>query len=113
MVIPRAGQPWTQEEIDAALDVYLEMLRLDLNGLDFVKSDYRKRLHEDLPVRSKKSIELKWCNISAILDEMGLPWIGGYVPMPNYQQKLRETLRRTAVDEWLMQPPPRGRTREP
>ncbi len=108
MVVPRAGQPWTEGEIDAALEVYLEMLRFELNGHDFVKSDYRRRLQEQLPVRSKKSIELKWCNISAILDEMGLPWIKGYVPMPNYQRKLREIVQRAAIDDWLRRPRPRG-----
>lgn len=110
MGTPQSGQAWTETEIEAALDVYFDMLSLELNGRDFVKSDYRRRLEERLPARSKKSIEFKWCNTSAVLDEMGLPWIDGYAPMPNYQQKLREAVVRNAVDRWLRRPQENDRT---
>ncbi len=108
MTTPEAGHPWTEAEIEEALDVYFEMLSLELNGYDVVKSDYRRRLQEQLPARSKKSIELKWCNTSAILDEMGLPWIRGYVPLSNYQKKLRQAVHDRAIDDWLRRPGARG-----
>ncbi len=106
MTTPQAGQPWTDREIEAALDVYFEMLALDLKGRDFVKADYRTRLEDELPVRSKKSIELKWCNVSAVLDEMNLPWVDGYKPMPHYQAKLGPM-----VVEWLHRYPDDARVR--
>ena len=90
------GQPWTDAEIDQALDVYFTMLALDLEGKEFVKSEYREQLEVQLPARSKKSIELKWCNISAVLDEGGLPWLDGFKPLSNYQRKLKP-----AVGNWL------------
>jgi len=38
--------------------------------------------------RSKGSIERKHQNISAVLRELGLPWIFGYKPLANYQNAL-------------------------
>lgn len=54
------------------------------------KADYRKRVSALLPGRSNKAIEFKWCNLSAVLDEAGLPWVPGFKPLSNYQGRLGE-----------------------
>lgn len=67
-------------------------------------------------LRSPGSIERKHQNISAVLVELGLPWIWGYKPLPNYQEALfqaidRELTRRERLDVSVadypaMGPPP-------
>jgi predicted restriction endonuclease len=41
---------------------------------------------QDQTGRSKKSVEFKFCNISALLREMGHPFIQGYKPLSNTQR---------------------------
>jgi hypothetical protein len=76
------------------------MLAVETSGVSYSKADHRKRLGPLLAGRTEKAIDYKWCNISAILDEAGLPWIPGFKPLGNYQERLREL---TAV--WLMEHP--------
>ena len=38
--------------------------------------------------RKPGSIERKLQNVSAVLDEIGIPWIQGYKPLPHYQDTL-------------------------
>lgn len=84
----RRGEPWTDEEIDVAVDTYFEMLDHQQRNETFVKIDYRRRCEKHLASRSAKSIEYKWCNISAILEERGEEWLRGYKPLGNYQDAL-------------------------
>jgi hypothetical protein len=63
----------------------------------YSKSEHRQRVKPLLTDRSDKAVEFKWCNVNAVLEEAGLPWIDGYKPLQNYQERLREL---TAV--WLM-----------
>ncbi len=91
-----AGKPWNNDEIEIAIDAYFTMLMWELDGRDYVKAEVRAELEPRLPARSPKSIELKWCNISAVLDESGRPWIAGFKPLPNYQRKLP-----AVIDAWL------------
>lgn len=83
-------EPWTDAEIEIALEAYFTMLLLEKRGVDVVKKEHVRRAGSLLPDRSAKSIEFKWCNISAVLDEVDLPWIDGYKPLPHYQQRLRQ-----------------------
>ena len=103
--IPLPGHPWTDDEIDVAISEYLIMLRLQLSGTTFVKVDHRRHIKDQLPARTNASIELKWCNLSAVLNEMGLPWVHGYVPRAHYQRKLKDVVVRRITDEWLLQGP--------
>lgn len=96
----RAGQPWTSQEVGTALDAYFQMLEWQAEKRDFVKADVRAEVSEALHARSKKSIDLKWCNVSAVLAEMELPWVDGYRPLSHYQRSLRE-----AVEHWLKRHP--------
>ena len=67
---------------------YFEMLRLELLGEPYNKSEHRRRLLPHLKGRTQASIELKHANISAVLFEMGIPFIDGYKPRKNYQRNL-------------------------
>lgn len=69
------------------------MLALELAGQDYVKAQHNAALMVRTG-RSHRSIEFKHQNISAVLDEIGLPWIPGYVPKPNYQNAIFDAIER-------------------
>ncbi|MBE0644170.1 MAG: DUF3883 domain-containing protein [Bacteroidetes bacterium] len=79
---------WSISEVQAAVEDYFDMLRLELTGKKFNKTEHRKSLLPRLDHRSEGSVELKHQNISAVLIEMGAPYISGYKPRANYQRKL-------------------------
>lgn len=82
---------WTRQEVEAVIADYLDMLCLELTGQSYNKAEHNRRL-QTLTGRTHGSIERKHQNISAILIELGFPYIEGYKPLGNYQDLLRETL---------------------
>ena len=90
--VVRVGQDWTRTEVEATVADYFEMLRLEATGEPYKKSEHNEALRTRLPTRSKGSIELKHQNISAVLDQVGLPFISGYKPRVNLQELLREVV---------------------
>ena len=87
-----AGQTWTDEEVEAIVADYFAMLALEQSGKPFVKAERRRALKQKID-RTDGSIERKHQNISAVLALFGLPFINGYKPLRNYQQKLFETVQ--------------------
>jgi hypothetical protein len=79
---------WTDFEVEAAVQDYFSMLRLELSGQKYNKTQHRRALMEQLNNRSNGSVELKHQNISAVLIEMGKPPIDGYKPRYNYQRSI-------------------------
>src|SRR5690606_2067008 len=90
--VVRIGQDWTLEEVRAIVADYFEMLRYEANGLPYNKSEHNAALQTRLQSRSKASIEMKHQNISAIRDQLGLPYIQGYKPRSNVQELLQEVV---------------------
>ncbi|GIK35398.1 MAG: hypothetical protein AMXMBFR45_05030 [Gammaproteobacteria bacterium] len=88
---------WSESEVEAAVADYFRMLRLELTGHRYNKTEHRRALMEQLNNRSDSSVELKHQNISAVLIEMGIPYIDGYKPRFNYQRSLLPA----AVTEFL------------
>lgn len=82
---------WSESEVEAAVQDYFSMLSLELQGEKYNKTAHRRVLMEQLDSRSDGSVELKHQNISAVLIEMGIPYIDGYKPRGNYQRKLLPT----------------------
>ena len=79
---------WSDSEVESAVADYFCMLRLELTGTEYNKTEHRRVLREQLNNRSNCSVELKHQNISAVLIEMGIPYIDGYKPRFNYQRSL-------------------------
>ncbi len=79
---------WSQSEVEAAVEDYFDMLCLELDGQAFNKTKHRRSLMARLDNRSHSAIELKHQNISAVLIEMGIPYIDGYKPLSNYQRSI-------------------------
>lgn len=77
---------WTGEEVAAIVADYFTMLAAELLGQEYSKAEHRRNLARLLNSRTNAAIELKHQNISAVLIELGLPYIEGYKPLHNYQQ---------------------------
>src|SRR5437879_4808395 len=81
------GTDWSDNENDLIVADHFDMLRRELAGEHYVKAQHNEELLR-LTRRSRGSIERKHQNISAVLQKLGLPWIFGYKPLPNYQNAL-------------------------
>lgn len=79
---------WSREEVEATISDYFEMLGAEISGVPYSKAGHRRRLVERLQDRSEASIEFKHANISAVLIDLGFPFIAGYKPRFNYQALL-------------------------
>lgn len=90
---------WTNTEIDLIVADYFAMLNDELAGISFNKTERRMALMTIIP-RSNGSIEYKHQNISAVMLGLGLPWINGYKPAPNFQGALVD-----GVLKWLENKP--------
>ncbi len=88
-----AGTDWTEREIDLIVADYFDMLALDLAGRPFVKAQRNAAL-QALTGRSRGSIEFKHHNISAVLHQLGMNWLPGYVPRHNFQHALVDGVER-------------------
>ncbi len=83
-------EPWSRIEVELIVEDYFAMLELELRGESFSKAAHRQELIRQLNRRSDGAIEFKHCNISAILCEAGVPFIGGYKPRSNWQSMLAD-----------------------
>jgi hypothetical protein len=89
----KIGKPWRDDELDAIIADYFAMLAADLAGKPYVKSRHSAALMAQIG-RTHRSVEFKHQNISAVLDELGLPWIPGYMPKRNYQNAIFDGIDR-------------------
>jgi hypothetical protein len=93
---------WSRVEVEAIVADYLAMLDQELRDVDYSKTEHRRALARVLNQRSNGSIERKHQNISAILIELGHPYISGYKPLGNYQALLFEVVsERISIDTQL------------
>ena len=83
---------WSREEVEACVADYLQMLELELNGQRYNKTEHANALMRKLNGRSRRSVEFKHCNISAVMIALGYPYIDGYKPRGNYQAMLVDTV---------------------
>jgi hypothetical protein len=85
---------WSQKEVEIIVEDYLGMLALELRRQDYNKAERNRELQKLLPARSRGSIEFKHANISAVMIEMGYPYVEGYKPRGNFQALLQEVVER-------------------
>lgn len=81
---------WSREEVEATVADYFHMLTMELTGQAYNKTEHRRNLMGLLNDRSDAAIERKHQNVSAVLIELGCPFISGYKPLGNYQALLGE-----------------------
>jgi hypothetical protein len=90
------GTDWSDQEIDLIVADYFDMLRLELSNLPYVKAERNRELQR-LTRRSRGSIEFKHQNISAVLVQLGMQPIPGYLPRFNFQGALLDGIERFLV----------------
>ena len=78
---------WSDTENDAIVAAWFDLLRDELSGRSANKAAENRKL-QDLLGRSRGSIELKYCNVSAAARGLGLPVVTGYRPRFNFQMAL-------------------------
>lgn len=106
---------WSRFEVEATVADYVAMLESEIRGEPYSKAEHRRALQPLLADRSEGAIEYKHQNISAVLIELGYPYIDGYKPAFNYQQLLFDVVEdrlRTdgelarVIEEDVVRPPP-------
>jgi hypothetical protein len=88
-----------QVGLDLIVSNYFLMLSDEASGVHFNKAQHNRDLRTQID-RSEASIEFKHQNISAALQELGLPRIRGYLPAKNYQKAII-----AAIDRYLTRTP--------
>ena len=87
---------WSRLEVEATVADYFAMFQQELTGTSFNKAEHNRQLTRVLNGRTEASVEFKHCNITAVLNDKGIPGIVGYKPRSNYQSLLAEV-----VSDWL------------
>lgn len=73
---------WTEEELKAAVEAYVQMHSDEANGVPFVKKQIYSELANRIG-RTEKSFEYRMQNISYVYDLMGREWVSGLKPAKN------------------------------
>lgn len=82
------GHDWTPREVEFVVADYLSMLTSELTGQAYNKTAHRRQLLRQLPGRTDQAVEFKHANISAVMLELGFPYLKGYKPRSNFQRSL-------------------------
>lgn len=99
MGVAREGEEWSDTEVRAVVEDYLAMLSAEAAGQHYSKAEHRRLLLPKLNShRTPQAIEFKHANISAVMIELGLPYIRGYKPRGNYQTELETEILRALED---------------
>src|SRR5260370_37429652 len=93
------GRNWTNQELDLIVSDYFLMLSDEAAGIPFNKAQHNRLLRSKID-RSEGSIEFKHQNISAALQQLGIPRIRWYLPAANDQQPIN-----SSTDRYLSQDP--------
>lgn len=91
---------WSNIEVELIIADYFNMLTSELKGEAYSKAVHRRAILPLLANRSEGSVEFKHQNISAVLINLGQPYIKGYLPRFNYQKILEDK-----VIEYLVRKP--------
>lgn len=87
------GTSWNDRELAAAVLAYRKMQELDASGIAYNKS----KIYRDLGARFGRdagAFERRMQNISAVLSDMGQPWLKGLAPLANVGPRVTPKLRR-------------------
>lgn len=86
-------QAWSVDELDAAVIAYLAMLKMELQREPYNKAATNQALRNGpLANRNRGSIEQRMHNISAVMSELRLPTIKGYVPKGNVGSNVKQVI---------------------
>jgi 5-methylcytosine-specific restriction enzyme A len=90
-----AGPDWTNQELEAAAEAYLWMLKQEQDDTPYSKAEVNQSLRAGvLSGRTKASIEYRMQNVSAVLEEIGQPRVEGYLPAANVGENVKARIRK-------------------
>lgn len=105
---------WTDAELKTCVVAYHDMQLLEHRGERVNKTAKRKEaLAGALSNRSGPSYEFRMSNISAVLDDLGLPLLGGYPPRRNVGPSITAKLIVMINDVWERHEVPETPTANP
>ncbi len=91
---------WSDLEIQAAVNSYLQMLDREKQGEKINKAHENRLLRkETLTARTQSSVEFRMQNISAVLVDLEQNWIKGYPPAKNVGANVKKKILQ-ALDQW-------------
>ena len=93
------SEAWSPEEVEAAVADYFAMLAKELKGEPYNKAEHNRQLQGLLSNRTRGSVERKHQNISAVLIDLGYPYVDGYKPLNNYQELLARVVQEKLAAE--------------
>jgi len=106
MEIKKGSRRWTDVEIRAAVDAYLDMLEREQSGLKINKAQENRTLRAGaLAGRNASAVEYRMQNISAVLSQMGRRGIIGYKPAGHAGANVEKIIRERLI-EWDNKPDP-------
>jgi 5-methylcytosine-specific restriction enzyme A len=88
---------WSDEELAAAAEAYLQMLELQKRNQPYNKAEINEALRASgrpLAKRSRPSIEYRMRNISTVLRDEGLQIVKGYTPAENVGSNVHDRISR-------------------
>lgn len=84
---------WSLDELRAAVDAYLYMLRLEASSIPFSSTAYsRFLLTGPLRDRNEASIRYRMRNISQVMEERGAPVLRSFSPAPQVGKNVKKTI---------------------
>ena len=84
---------WSDSEIQAAVDSYLQMLKREQHGEKINKAHENRLLRElALTSRTQSSVEFRMQNISAVLADSEQDWLKGYPPAKNVGTNVKKKI---------------------
>lgn len=92
------SERWTNEELRAAVQIYIQMLRKQAANQTFVKADYRRELQRQTG-RTGGSCEYRMQNISYVYSMMGRAWVNGYLPAKNVGAAIAKEIEALIYEE--------------
>jgi len=74
---------WTREELKHAVLAYKVLEQHANEGTKIHKTNFFKKVAEEMPTRTAKSYEFRMMNISHVYELIGREWVKGYRPAVN------------------------------
>jgi 5-methylcytosine-specific restriction enzyme A len=97
---------WSDEELSAAVEAYLEMLEKEETGVGYNKANTNRNLRNGiLRNRTQQSIERRMQNISSVFEDLSLPHIQGYRPARNVGTNVSEKIKNLVFDKGIFPEP--------
>jgi 5-methylcytosine-specific restriction protein A len=92
------GDPWTVEETEALVEAYMELAKLIARGEEVNKQQVYRKLSSQYG-RSQSIYPRKFCSISCVLADMGMPWVPGLPPLNKFGAATTEAIRQLLVSK--------------